>query len=271
MWGDSGRRRGRRLPGHPPHRERRRLHRRRSGRGSDVHLVRLLRHDGGRPDLLGVGVHQLRRRDLRRHPRVHHRGFDGRAVLLLPDRVSVGARLSARLHRLLRRAHRQHLRAAQHHLRGDPDQPAILHPRGRRRPRRQHAVHRRRAPRRRPAVTTRAWLVAVVLLAACDGGGGDDVLGVYQTTLHTRNDTGCMPGAAVADPPYFSFDYFGELNGSHLYEVKGCTSSDATTCADAIAFVADAPVGVFAFHQAAMQTGPTCTLDFTTYSGDLDG
>lgn len=120
-------------------------------------------------------------------------------------------------------------------------------------------------------MTTRAWLAAVVLLAACDGGGDDDVLGVYQTTLHTRNDTGCMPGAAVADPPYFSFDYFGELNGSHLYQVVGCTSADAATCADSIALVADAPVGVFAFHQAAMQTGSTCTLDFTTYSGDLDG
>jgi hypothetical protein len=117
----------------------------------------------------------------------------------------------------------------------------------------------------------RAYLAPLVVLAGCGGAGVDEPLGVYQVTLHTENDAGCTEGAPVAEPPYFSFEYFGELNGRHLYEVRGCTSADESTCPDTLAFVADAPVGLFAFFQDAAQAGSECTLDFTTYSGLLDG
>src|SRR5213076_339891 len=65
--------------------------------------------------------------------------------------------------------------------------------------------------------------------------------------------------------------HFGQLEGRQTYSVAACTSSDASTCDDILAFIADDPSGLFSFFQSAQQIGTDCLLDYVTYNGLLVG
>lgn len=116
----------------------------------------------------------------------------------------------------------------------------------------------------------RVYLAALVAVTACGGTPADDAVGVYQVILHTANDAGCTEGDPVVDPMFISFDYFGTMEGARTYSVSACTSSDAATCDDILAFITeDSMGGLSSSFQTAFQSGPDCLLDYIAYYGVL--
>lgn len=84
-------------------------------------------------------------------------------------------------------------------------------------------------------------LSAAALSFACtETATGPDLVGVWQVTAHTENNTGCTPGPAVVDPPYLEFTQ-QELFGQTYFQWAPCTSP--TTC--------EMPNGLFGLSYAA--------------------
>lgn len=80
----------------------------------------------------------------------------------------------------------------------------------------------------RASVTPLMPLIAAAALAGGCGKPYDDLLGVWQVTAHTQNETGCdVEGPAVAEPPYIKF-VEGEFFGQEYAEYVACT--DPATC-----------------------------------------
>lgn len=89
---------------------------------------------------------------------------------------------------------------------------------------------------------------AAGLVAAGMGCGNpyDDLLGVWQVTAHTENETGCeAEGPAVAEPPYIKF-VEGSFFGQEYAEYLACTDA-GTAC--------DEPGGLFGLLYAEEISG----------------
>lgn len=80
-----------------------------------------------------------------------------------------------------------------------------------------------------PRLVSLAFALAVPLsLAACtDEDDGPDLTGVYRVDTHARNDTGCTPGAAVADPAFLKFTR-EELFGQKYFVYVECSDAGIT-------------------------------------------
>jgi len=77
-------------------------------------------------------------------------------------------------------------------------------------------------------------MLIALALAACGDSGTDaaDLVGVYQVTLHTRNEAACdVEGGAVTDYDYFQL-LEDEFLGQPYLSFGECTSSDPASCTD---------------------------------------
>jgi hypothetical protein len=114
-------------------------------------------------------------------------------------------------------------------------------------------------------------------LAACGGDDGDALLGMWQVTAHTANETSCdAEGPAVAEPTFIKF-IEGDFFGQEYLEYVACTDATGATC--------DEPGGIFfsllysesiddgmrAEIFASSGTADDCLLSATTSDATVSG
>lgn len=112
----------------------------------------------------------------------------------------------------------------------------------------------------------RVFLPALAAVAGC-GEPYDDLLGVWQVTAHTDNETGCdVEGPAVVDPPYIKF-VEGSFFGQEYAEYVPCT--DPATCEEGgglffgLLYAEEIDGGVRAVIYAASGAPADCLLSGT--------
>lgn len=110
---------------------------------------------------------------------------------------------------------------------------------------------------------------------ACDKDG-DELLGVWQVTAHTLNDTSCdAEGPALSGPPFIKF-IEGEIFGQDYLEYVACTDAAGTSCDEpgglfGLLYAESIDDGMRAAIYAASGTSSDCLLSSTISTATVSG
>ncbi len=117
-------------------------------------------------------------------------------------------------------------------------------------------------------------LFRICLMLGCLGvsacGGGVDLsewVGMYQVSLHERNDTGCDgQGIAVQEEPYFQLEEEEFIAGTKYLSLSYCTENNAHPCRGGglrgDSFTEEAEGGLDGRMGVATFIEPDCTLTY---------
>lgn len=109
---------------------------------------------------------------------------------------------------------------------------------------------------------------ALSLGAAACGKDGEELLGVWQVTTHTRNDTSCdAEGPPLGDPPFIKF-ISGEFFGQEYLEYVACTDAAGMACEEpgglfGLLYAESIDDGMRAAIYSASGTASDCLLSST--------
>lgn len=122
------------------------------------------------------------------------------------------------------------------------------------------------------AKLTLTTFAIMALAAAGCGDDGPDIVGLYQTTMHLENATGCTGGDTPLDsPPYFRI-VDQDFAGQTFHTREDCTGTDPADCEDGSGLLSEEiDNGYEGWISFSSGSPSACTLGYVTYSAVLDG